>query len=129
MLVQWLTLPSNPGGVVSIPGQRPKIPHTSQPKHQNIKQRQYCSKFNRCLQKMVHIKKIYVLKKKQLLGIKIIPILTGEQPGTQNLSCFLLPFLPSSSLFFFQKLELKSLMEHGAFFQVFTFSKGRRIIY
>ena len=31
------TLPSNGGGVGLIPGQGAKIPHASQPKHQNIK--------------------------------------------------------------------------------------------
>ena len=69
-----------------IPGQGTKIPHVSEPKNQNIKQRQYCNKFNRCFQKMVHIKKKKILKKKkQLLGIKIIPILTGEQPETPRI--------------------------------------------
>ena len=35
---------------------------------------------------MVHIKKKKILKKKkQLLGIKIIPILTGEQPETPRI--------------------------------------------
>ena len=29
-------------GSGSIPGQGPKIPHASQPKNQNIKQKQYC---------------------------------------------------------------------------------------
>ena len=36
------TSPSN-----SIPGQGAKIPHTSWPKNQNIKQKQYCNKFNK----------------------------------------------------------------------------------
>ena len=34
------TLPSNAGGVGSIPGQEAKIPHASWPKNQNIKQKQ-----------------------------------------------------------------------------------------
>ena len=41
------TLPSNAGGVGSIPGWGAKIPHASQPKNQNIKQKQYCNKFNK----------------------------------------------------------------------------------
>ena len=41
------TLPSNAGDVSSIPGQRVKIPHACWPKNQNIKQRQYCNKFNK----------------------------------------------------------------------------------
>ena len=40
-------LPSNAGGVGSIPGRGAKIPHASQPKKQNIKQKQYCNKFNK----------------------------------------------------------------------------------
>ena len=41
------TLPSNAGDAGSISGQGAKIPHASQPKHQNIKQKQYCNKFNK----------------------------------------------------------------------------------
>ena len=41
------TLPSNAGGEDSIPGQGAKTPHASQPKNQNIKQKQYCNKFNK----------------------------------------------------------------------------------
>ena len=36
--------PSNSGGVGSIPGWGVKIPYASQPKNQNIKQKQYCKK-------------------------------------------------------------------------------------
>ena len=39
--------PSNAMGVGSIPGQGAKIPHVSRPKTQNIKQKQYCNKFNK----------------------------------------------------------------------------------
>ena len=41
--------PSNAGTTASIPDQGTKIPHASQPKIQNIKQKQYCNKFNRDL--------------------------------------------------------------------------------
>ena len=41
------TSPSNAGGVGSIPGRGAKIPHASRPKNQNMKQKQYCSKFNK----------------------------------------------------------------------------------
>ena len=37
---QWLTSPSNAGGVGSIPGRGAKIPHASWPNNQNIKQKQ-----------------------------------------------------------------------------------------
>ena len=38
---------SNAGGEGSIPGWGTKIPHASWPKNQNIKQKQYCNKFNK----------------------------------------------------------------------------------
>ena len=53
---------SNAGGAGLIPGRGAKILHASQPKNQNITQKQYCNKFNKDFKKMVHIKKI--LKKK-----------------------------------------------------------------
>ena len=41
-----------------IPGRGAKIPHASQPKNQNIKQKEYCNKFKKDFKKkMVHIKK------------------------------------------------------------------------
>ena len=40
------TLPSNSGGVGSVPGWGTKIPHASWPKHQNMEQKQYCNKIN-----------------------------------------------------------------------------------
>ena len=41
------TLPSSAGGAGSIPGQGAGLPHASWPKSQNMKQRQYCNKFNK----------------------------------------------------------------------------------
>ena len=41
------TLPSNAGGTCSIPGREAKIPYTLWPKNQNMKQKQYCNKFNK----------------------------------------------------------------------------------
>ena len=41
------TLPSNAGGVGSIPGQEAKIPHGWWPKKQNIQQKQYGNKFSK----------------------------------------------------------------------------------
>ena len=60
------TSPSNAGGAGSIPGQGAKVPHASQPKNQNTKQKQYCNKFSKDF-KNVHIKKknlkkIYIYK-------------------------------------------------------------------
>ena len=48
------TLLSSAGGVGSVPGGRAKIAHASQTKNQNIKQKQYCNKFNKEL-KMIQI--------------------------------------------------------------------------
>ena len=56
------TLSSNAGGVGSISGQGTKIPHASQPKNQNIKQKEYCNKFNEDFKNGPHKKKS--LKKK-----------------------------------------------------------------
>ena len=55
---QWLRLPpSNAGGAALIPGQGAKIPHASRPKNQNIKQKQYCNKFNKDFKNGPHQKK------------------------------------------------------------------------
>ena len=60
--VQWLRLCLLIQGVKgSVPGQKAKISHASQPKDQNIKQSSIVNKYNKDL-KMVHIKK---RKKKQ----------------------------------------------------------------
>ena len=41
------TLPSSVGGAGLISGRGARIPHASWPKGQNVKQRQYCNKFNK----------------------------------------------------------------------------------
>ena len=41
-----MTSPLSAGGAGSSPGQGAKIPHASWPKNQNLKQKQYCNKFN-----------------------------------------------------------------------------------
>ena len=56
------TLPSNARGVGLIPGLGAKITHASWSKHQNIKQKQYCNKFNKDLKNGPHPSK----KKKKL---------------------------------------------------------------
>ena len=53
-----MTPPSNTGGGSSVPSWRAKIPHTSQPENQNIKQKQSCSKFNKDFKKWVTVKNI-----------------------------------------------------------------------
>ena len=57
------TSPSNAGGAGSIPGRGAKIPHASRPKNQNIKQKQYCNKFNKDFKSGPHEKK--KIKKKE----------------------------------------------------------------
>ena len=52
------TLPSNAGGVGLIPGWGAKIPQASLPRKQNIKQEQYCNKFNKDFRKLSTSKKI-----------------------------------------------------------------------
>ena len=41
------TLPSSAGDAGLIPDQEDKIPYASWPKNKNIKQKQYCNKFNK----------------------------------------------------------------------------------
>ena len=65
------TSPSNAGGTGLIPGRGAKIPHASQPKNQNIKQKQYCNEFNKDFRNGPHQKS---LLKKQ----------TKNQPNKNN---------------------------------------------
>ena len=51
------TSPSSAVGACSIPGWGIKIPHASWPKNQNIKQKQYCDKFNKDFKNGPHQKK------------------------------------------------------------------------
>ena len=59
------TLPFNVGCAGSIPGRGVKIPHASQSKNPNIKNRSYIVTNSKKTLNMIHIKKI--LKKKELL--------------------------------------------------------------
>ena len=99
------TLPSNTGGPGLIPGWGAGIPHTSQPENQNIKQKQYCHKFNKIFKTGVHIKKIkYINKitlKKKIYVLVVLcgaPLKTGElvfRPG--HGFCWSCPQHPCSS--------------------------------
>ena len=51
------TSPSNAEGAALIPGQGAKILRASWPKNQNIKQKQYCNKFNKDFKNGPHQKK------------------------------------------------------------------------
>ena len=61
LTVQWLRLfTSTTGAAGSVPGWGVKISRASwllSQKIQNIKQKQYCNKFNKVFKKMIHIKK------------------------------------------------------------------------
>ena len=59
------TLPSSAGGMGSIPGWGTMIPHATWSKNQNIKQKQYCNKFNKDFKKGPPQKKKKRLKKKK----------------------------------------------------------------
>ena len=48
------TSPFSATGVGLISGQEAKIPHASWPKNQNIKQKQYCNKFNKDFKNSPH---------------------------------------------------------------------------
>ena len=54
----------NAGGAGLIPNQGAKIPHASQSKNQNIKQKQYCNKFSKDFKNGPHLKKKKFLRKK-----------------------------------------------------------------
>ena len=48
------TLPSNAGDAGLIPGWGAEMPHASQPKNQNIKQKHFCNKVNKDLKNGPH---------------------------------------------------------------------------
>ena len=66
LAVQWLRLhlPVQGVRVRSLVRER-RFPHASRPKNQNMKQKQYCNKFNKDFKKMVHIKKSWKKKEKK----------------------------------------------------------------
>ena len=53
------TSPSSAGRAGLIPGRGARIPHASWPKNQDIKQKQYCNKFNKDFKNGPHQKKIF----------------------------------------------------------------------
>ena len=63
------TLLSNAGGAGSIPGRRTKA---SRPKNQNIKQKQYCNKFNKDFKNGPHPKKKKIFKKKKAVLLRTL---------------------------------------------------------
>ena len=63
-------LPSNAGGAGSIPGQGAKFTHALWSKNQNIKQKQYCNKFNKNFKNGPHQKKSKKKKKWKKVAVK-----------------------------------------------------------
>ena len=57
--------PSIAGDMSLGPSQRAKIPHAPGPKNKNIKQKQYCNKFNKDFKNGPHQKKKKKLKKEK----------------------------------------------------------------
>ena len=53
------TSPSSAGDIGSNPGPVAKLPHASQPKNQNIKQKKYCNKLNTRILKIKELKYLY----------------------------------------------------------------------
>ena len=53
------TLPSSAGDVGSIPSQGVKNPCASRSKNQNVKQKQYCNKFNESFKNGPHQKNFF----------------------------------------------------------------------
>ena len=49
--------PSNAGGAGLIPGEELRFSHALQLKNQNLKQKQYCNKFNKDFKNHPHFKK------------------------------------------------------------------------
>ena len=93
LVVQWLkTSLSIAGGAGLISGRGAKIPHASWPKNQNIKQKQYCNKFNKDFKNGPHQKNkqtkktslknwkawtLLSLMKLVMLHKKLIKLITG----------------------------------------------------
>ena len=74
---------SNAEGAGSLPGWGAKIPHASGPKDQNIKQKQYRSKFNKGFKNGSHQKKSKTRRKEQewVQCISIILVRSGDSWG------------------------------------------------
>ena len=71
------TSPSNAGGVGSIPVRGAKILHASQPKNQNIKQKQYCNKFNKDFKNGPHQKNSKKPKQQYCTSTKAVTWING----------------------------------------------------
>ena len=81
------TSPSNAVGAGSIPVRGAKIPHALWPKNQNIKQKQYCNKFNKDFKFGPHQNKKILKKNKDstYLQIQSHSEVLGVRTSTQRI--------------------------------------------
>ena len=68
------TLLSSTGSEGSITGQGAKIPHAVQPESQNLKQKQYCNRFNKDFKNIPHQKQILKIR-----SIYILPLNNNKE--------------------------------------------------
>ena len=83
------TSSSSAGGAGLIPGQGARIPHASQPKTQNMKQKQYFNKFCKDFKKSSHqLKKKKKKKESHLVpaskGVRLLPDLVLESSSASR---------------------------------------------
>ena len=95
------TSPSNAGGAGSIPGWGAKIPRASRPKNENIKQKQYCNKFNKDFKNGLHQKN---LKKKKTRMIRCESLRPSGVSELQN--CVVFVFMIEGSVYLGQKIYM-----------------------
>jgi len=128
------TPPSNAGGVSLVPCWRAKIPHGLWPKNQNIKQKQYCNKFNKDFKngprQKRNLKKILICKFHHpcwlcvywlvsLLVIGLVVLFCKSSNFSLNAICYELCswlfgfcYLPFSSVQFSRSVVSDSLRPH-----------------
>ena len=103
------TSPSNAERAGSIPGQGAKSPHDSRPKNQNIKQKQYCNKFNKDSKTGPYQKKN--LKKKKKVTTERLKIFNSKEWGRRELRVrFSTSNCPLPCCFNFNFHEIKSII-------------------
>jgi len=116
------TSSSKAGDMGSIPGEGAKIPHASWPKNWNIKQKQYCRKFNKDFKKMVHIKKN--LKKQETWALSPLLFSIWHHMGKPEISRFLLSWPAWTCFFSILKMKVKSLSRVQLFAAPWTVAHG-----
>ena len=83
------TLPTNAGGLGSIPSWGDKIPHASGPKNQNVKQKQCRNKFNKDFKNGLYIKKkiLKIIRANYVDGPQFFVVLLSTQFSSVAQSC------------------------------------------